>query len=348
MKRASTHITRTLRSSGLGDLTRERAEARAKVARKRPPRVVLVVACSQRKRVSPPVELRLSSIEAPPDARVVEWVRRTREVDAAHHLARDLYVGDHWRSACKAYRLAQRYSSRAELWVISAGYGLIPSSKLIKSYAATFAPGAADSVWRGSVEGDRRECLSNWWQKLDHDAALADLLPNRENGAVLIAAGAAYIDAIDADLGEALHHDGTGDRIAVISGGSRKNDAFLPANGALRRTVGGTDSALNARLLAVLARDAPAHGFSRVRMEAIVMGMVRAAPSSTRRAGRSATDEEIADQVHTLRRGLAGISRTGALRELRKIGIACEQGRFARIWTGVVGDDSVATEDAVA
>jgi hypothetical protein len=331
MKRASTHTTHTPRSSGLGDLTRERAEARAKGTRKRPPRVVLVVACSQRKRVPPPVELRLSSIEARPDGRVVEWTRRIRETEAAHHLARDLYLGDHWRSACEAYRLARQYSSRAELWVISAGYGLIPSSKLIKPYGATFASRAADSVWRGSAEGDRRECLSDWWQKLDHHRALAELLPNRDNGAVLIAAGSAYIDAIEADLAEALVRDPTGDRIAVICGGSRKNDAFLPVDGALRAAVGGTDSALNARLLAALAREAAEHGFSRARMEATVMRMVRAAPDSTRRVGTSTTDQEIARLVQTLRRRFAALSRTRALRELRKMGIACEQAHGYRL-----------------
>jgi hypothetical protein len=348
MRRASTHTTRTPLSVGLADLTRERAEARAKVRRKRPPRIVLVVACSQRKRVAPPPELRLSSIQAPPEIRAAEWVRRIREIESARHRAHDLYLGDHWSSVCDAFRFAQQYSSRAELWIISAGYGLIPSSTLIKSYGATFATRAADSVWRGHADGDRRSCLRSWWQALDHERALADLLPSSDNGAVVIAAGAAYIDAIDADLAEALERDGTGDRVAVISAGSRMNEAFLSANGGLRATVGGTDSALNARLLAILARDAPEHGFSRARMEATVMRMIRGAPSSTRRAGTPKTDEEVARQIKALRRRFTGISRTGALRELRKKGIACEQARFAMIWTGVVSGDSVAAKDAVA
>src|SRR6266516_150099 len=131
MKRASTATTRTLRSSGLTELRRDSARAPVTAVRKRPPRVALVVACSQRKCTRPPEELRLSSIEAAPDERAVHWSRRIHEVDAANHRAQDLYVGDHWRAACEAYRLAQLYSSRAELWVVSAGYGLITSSKTI-------------------------------------------------------------------------------------------------------------------------------------------------------------------------------------------------------------------------
>ena len=156
MKRASTPTTRTPRSSGLTDLSRDGGRTQVKAVRKRPPRVALVVACSQRKRTRPPSELRLSSIDAAPDERAVQWSRRIHEVEAAQHRAQDLYVGDHWRAACEAYRLAQQYSSRAELWVVSAGYGLIPSSKTIKPYSATFATGSADSVWRGPADGDRQ------------------------------------------------------------------------------------------------------------------------------------------------------------------------------------------------
>jgi hypothetical protein len=347
MKRASTPTTHTLPAPGPTDSRYDGARRQSKGIRRRPPRIALVVACSYRKRTPPPVELRLSSLQGLPDERAVEWSRRISETEAARHRAHDLYAGDHWRAACEAYRLARQYSSRAELWVVSAGYGLILSDTLIKSYGATFASGATDSVWRGLAEGDRRECLRNWWQKLDHQCAFADLFHEHEDCALVIAAGAAYIDAFEPELEEALECDSTGDRVSLISGGSRRSDASLPANGALSAAVGGTDTARNARLLAVLAREATEHRFSRARMEEIVMRMALVAPSRPRRAGRSAPDEEIARRVHTLRRRVHGISRTRALRELRKMGIACEQARFARIWARDPEIDSVPAEDAV-
>src|SRR5437868_2723373 len=120
MKRASTTTTRTLRSSGLTELRHDSARPQSKAVRRRPPRIALVVACSQRKCTRPPIELRLSSIDAAPEERAVQWIRRINEVEAACHRALELYVGDHWRAACDAYRLAHQYSSRAELWVVSA------------------------------------------------------------------------------------------------------------------------------------------------------------------------------------------------------------------------------------
>src|SRR3712207_8769710 len=49
-----------------------------------------------------------------------------------------------------------------------------------------------------------------------------------------------------------------------------RNGPFLPVEGALRGAVGGTDSALNTRLLAALATHAAEHRFRRVKMEEIV------------------------------------------------------------------------------
>jgi hypothetical protein len=283
--------------------------------------------------VPPPVELRLSSIHAGPDERPIEWSRRIREVDMSQHRAQDLYAGDHWRAACEAYRLAQQYSNRTELWVISAGYGLISSSKLIKPYGATFATGSADSVWRGPSDGDRRERLCDWWRALKHDVALTDLLPMRGDGAVVIAAGAAYLAALEVDLERALENEATGDRLSVISAGTTGNGALLPVNGRFRARVGGTDSSLNARLLAVLAGNASEHRFNRSAMAAMVAKMASRLPATDRRTGRHATDEQIARRIRTLRRRFPDISRSRALRELRDRGTACEQGRFAAIWS---------------
>jgi hypothetical protein len=338
MKRASTPITHTPPSSGLTDLTPAGGTLQVKGLRKRPPKIVLVVACAQRKRISPPVELRLSSIDAGPDERSVEWSRRIREVEASQHCAQDLYVGDHWRAACEAYGVAQQYSNRAELWVISAGYGLIPSSKLIKPYGATFATRSADSVWRGPSEGDRGERLRQWWGELEHEVALADLLPTREDGAVVIAAGAAYLAALDADLGSVLRREANHDRVSVISAGTKGDGVVLPVSGRFRAGVGGTDSSLNARTLALLARSATEHQFRRSAMAATLVRMASALPSTTRRAGRTTEDVQIARRIREMRKRDPGISRTGALRELRNDGIACEQARFRSIWRRVVGE----------
>jgi hypothetical protein len=349
MKKAFTATTHTPQSSGLTDLSPDSAtkgkgkdKDKDKDTRKRPPRIVLVVACSQRKRVPPPRELQLGSIRSEPDERARQWAKRLGEVDAPHKPAEELYAGDHWHSVREAYALARRYSSRTELWVISAGYGLIPSTKPIKPYSATFASGASDSVWRGPVEGDRKECLRRWWQALRHDAALSDILGGEHDGAIVICAGAAYLAALEVELEGALKHDSTRDRISVISAGAQENGARLPVSGRLRAAVGGTDSALNARLLRFLTAEAPAHRFSRSAMAASLCGLNASLALATRPRRETTTDEEIAARIQQMRERAPRMSRTAGLRYLRSCGIACEQSRFALVWNRA--PDVVSTE----
>lgn len=308
-----------------------------KRSRKRPPKVSLVVACSQRKRITPPAELRLASVGLNPDLRVQEWTKRLSRVEAPRLRAEDLYSGDHWHAARTAYRLTLRYTSRAELWVVSAGYGLVGRTKLLKSYSATFASGSPDSVWRGPSDGDRQARLHDWWQALPHDVSLADLL-DRRDGVVVIAAGAAYVAVLADDLAALLEQDDTGDRVSVISAGSRGNGYLLPASGQLRAMVGGTDGALNARLLALLTEGAEVHRFRRSGMSAVLARAAAQVPTANRPAGRPVSDDQVARRIAAIRRRRPMISRTQALREFRQGGIACEQSRFASVWKGVVGE----------
>jgi hypothetical protein len=329
MKRASTHTTRTQQSSGRANLrpdTRNSASSR----RKRPPRVALVVACSQRKRLVPRAELHLRSINESLGARSIEWRRRIRSVEAAEYPAHDLYLGDHWRAACDAYKLALRYSSRAELWVMSAGYGLIPGWKSLKSYGATFANGSADSIWRGSADGDRQDHVRAWWQSLPHEETLSGLL--KGGGAIMIAAGATYLDVLSVDLTTALERDLSGDRISVVSAGSRHAGALLPVTGRFRAAVGGTDASINARVLGLLAAEAPTHHFRHSAMSAILNRLASRVPAIDRRTGEPKSDDQVVDWINDMHRRKPTISRTQALREFRGANLACEQSRFASLW----------------
>jgi hypothetical protein len=245
-------------------------------------------------------------------------------------------MGDHWKAALQAYQLAGRYSSRTELWVISAGYGLIPASSQIKSYSATFASGSADSVWRGARDGDRDTCFRKCWGLVGCGPVLADLVPPRGNGTVVIAAGAAYLTAVSADLDAAIAQDSSRERVSVVSAGARGNGARLPASGLFRGVLGGTDSSLNARLLARLAADAPTHGFRRTAMETFLDGIAQGLAPNRRVRGRRATDSEVLTEIERTRVRSPSISRTDALRLLRTSGIACEQSRYASLWASAV------------
>ena len=76
---------------------------------------------------------------APKEERCRMWTTRLEDDTVAPIAAHDLYCGDHWAVAKGLAAGAQ--SRRVELWVASAGYGLVPASAPLKPYAATFTPG---------------------------------------------------------------------------------------------------------------------------------------------------------------------------------------------------------------
>jgi hypothetical protein len=292
---------------------------------------VLVVACSHRKRTVPPEKLRLGSLEGRASERAKLWRERLARVDAPSCRAQDLYAGDHWHAALSALELALRFSSRAELWVISAGYGLMPASAHVKPYSATFASGDHDSVWRGPDDGSRRQQLEDWWEILAKGTSLSTLAASKPYPTLVIAAGASYLDAVRRDLETAVALDA--ERISVISAGSRGLPALLPATSQFRAHVGGTDAAINTRVLSLLAGEALTHGFRPALMAQQLARLAATLPEIQRVSGVRVADKRVREEISEMRKRRSAISRSAALRDLRRRGVACEQERFASIWT---------------
>jgi hypothetical protein len=288
----------------------------------------LVAACAQRKRAIAPDQLCLSTINGALANRLPEWQRRLGAVDAPLVPAASLYAGDHWHAILEAFKTVQGQTSKVELWVISAGYGLIPAKQMVKPYSATFAAGNVDSVWRGPADGPRRPRLKEWWSGLANGVHLSDLVTSRNR--VVVAAGAGYVEALEDDVA-AIVESGQ-ERVSVISAGSRNVPGLLPVTSCFRSYVGGTDCATNGRVLALLAAEFASHGFRRHTMAKYLNNVAAKLDSVPRITGRKASDGDIARQILALRRREPQLSRTAALRELRRSGIACEQGRFVELW----------------
>jgi hypothetical protein len=199
----------------------------------------------------------------------------------------------------------------------------------MKPYAATFASRSADSVWRERDGEEQAVALRDWWRRLPHEATLCDLLQG--DARVFIAAGAAYMTAVADDLDELIRRDECGAQVFVVSAGAPDVPLRLPVDGSFRSAFGGTDSSINARVLAWIARTAGEHHFSRAQIVDRLENMRRALPPP-RTPARRLSDDAVKVWVEAQRRTNPAISRTAALRTLRGEGFAYEQGRFATLW----------------
>ncbi|HFV8807283.1 TPA: DUF6884 domain-containing protein [Escherichia coli] len=150
--------------------------------------VHLIVTCTRRKTVP-------AGDAVFPDERDVErayglWLERLAQArrGSPSITAGELYTGQHWsRAAASAKRTG------AELWVISAGLGLLHVSDPVVPYEATFSsmPFSHSRLW---------ESLTACPPAERRYASLRTLMQARPDDRFVVAASPVYLRAIEADL----------------------------------------------------------------------------------------------------------------------------------------------------
>lgn len=290
----------------------------------------VVVTCTDRKMLVPPPALRVGSLpDGTVSARLGAWTERVHaETDRVPLV--NLYKGDHWLRSREIVEAAARAGFRAELWVVSAGLGLQPVTSSFPAYAATFAAGHEDSV--ASTGIDRRQ----WWKGLQKRMGVSTLPELGSRGPVLLVLSEVYGSVLTGELREL----GEGGADALLVGGAEDIDGVqrIPANGSLRRALGGTLTGLNARMAAswlehcengVLTSPATTQSWRR---------WVERSAHREKYDRTPMTDAEVRDYIRVSAAEQPGISRTRLHRQLRESGRACEQKRFANLYSETMGE----------
>jgi hypothetical protein len=199
--------------------------------------VVILGACTNQKRLPPSPETRFDSL--PPglaEELVPVWIRRLTDSGQPRVACKDLYVGSAWNETIACVNSAQRVAPDSSLWVLSAGWGLIPSDAQITSYSATFATGT-DSIhnaqWApGKSAGERNQA---WWRAINSGlkdappksiADFAHLYPDPDQVIFLLILSPAYFQAIEPELNELVH---CGYQVAIFSAGVYADFAGRPS-----------------------------------------------------------------------------------------------------------------------
>lgn len=305
-------------------------------------RLHIVVTCANRKRRPSPVTLRLRLIpRVQPKERVARWLEQLTAEAGETVTAEKLYAGEHWDVARSLPSIATEFS-RSMLWVVSAGWGLIPVDAPIRAYSATFSPGHLDSV-ATDANGTRI-----WWGTLaawqgptpGRARSLAALVAEHPRDRVLVSLSEAYLTACEADLRAALSLARPG-QVSIISAGlGQRADLAswrLPADARLQHVLGGTRAALNARIVADLLR---AGANDHQAMHDRLCNHLARAPELVAYRRRRLTDADVIDFIRARHARYPQASRSGLLRELRDAGMACEQTRFRGLFAAAGGGAS--------
>lgn len=309
----------------------------------------ICVSCTHRKHVVVPDELKLRNCHAAGGGeRLANWWNKLIRYEADPIPACDVYAGDHWSIASALPTALAMKGVKPVLWVISAGYGLIPAALPIMPYSATFMRGHPDSVV-GVVGSNANRASKDWWNALgllrfpgrDVPRSVTALAKSDPQASLLVVAGPHYVNAIEEDLFDALHYLGDRSQLVLITSrqghrGVGLKDNILYAEAQCRQEVGGSCSSLNIRVARSLIErlngkrmtfDAMKSAHARLMGNCQKLTSVKRS-SMTNEEVRNFIKQKIEEQVS---------SPTALLRSLRESGLACEHKRFRRIYAAVKG-----------
>jgi hypothetical protein len=307
--------------------------------------VNVVVTCTKDKRQPVPDECQLRNVPGSSIRdRIQEWQSRTnRRWNEAVRVA-DLYAGDHWANV----RAFESSYFAIEVWVCSAGYGLIHIDDRVAPYAATFSRSHPDSVAAQLPEDDRLSAAQNWWKATaskwksrfsDRPRSLTDLMAAFPKRSLLVVASDNYMRAIADDLRQGVSNLAEPDQLAIVCAGAKSleglDEHLVPCDARMQSVLGGARRSLNTRLAAKIIRES--HQPPRVSaLKRRYQRLLNEQPPIEKYNRQQLTDDEIRAFIRKQLRNRPASQHSPLLRVLRDSNMACEQKRFANLYREVV------------
>lgn len=318
----------------------------------------IIVNCSDRKQAPVAEHRRLRAVPpGDPKERAARWWGRLTSRSRHARPASEMYAGGHWATVRQLPPTAKDAGFTPHLWVISAGYGLIPGDEVINTYSATFSGPHPDSVWAGSdARASRETTLQVWWKLLSgfrvspcrKPRSLVELVRDGRSDYFLLVTSPDYLAAVANDLTEAIGSHAAPNRVVVISSRSKalppqieKNvvtaDARLlcskncpsPCPEHLAR---GPRGSLGAGVALEVLRNSARAGFGAGEIRDRLEEAVRKSPALTTYDRKRTSDAEVMNFIMGEIRRTPSASCSSLLRRYRDGGRACEQGRFKELY----------------
>lgn len=306
-------------------------------------RTILVTSCTNRKKRLAAPFLRARTLTVADISSVAfEWVGRLRGATDMGP-ARELYAGRAFDESIKAA------ASGADLYVLSAGLGLVSAGASVPSYSLTVVGKDPDNVLlRIAGDGENRT-PSRWWAALTNQlgtaAPLAELVSRSSESVIVLALPKTYLQLVTTDL--AALSDAELSRLRIV--GVKSSIEGLPARIAASAVVyderfesagsgfAGTKSDFAQRVARHFLNDVLSKspsGSCREHSDIVAEFLAHHLAPVTQHRPRY-SDDELKDVIRDLWAEVGGRVTVG-LRVLRRgRQIACEQGRFKKLFAEI-------------
>ena len=248
--------------------------------------------------------------------------------------ANEVYAGDHWKVAKSIVK------PNLELWVLSAGYGLIHNSSKIGSYDATFSSGSENSINKTGLTN--REWWNTLHERRNSDVSkcesLRSLVSTNTDDVFFIAASPGYLKVIQDELEQlVLEKKLTNENFFIVSSKHNISEQLIPffleSKADFCSTLKGGRVSLNIRLAKYLLGESKANIFDSKNVIDRYNNLENNAIKLLVKNRKKLSDEEVISFIKNelnINQG-AKVSASMLLKKLRNENLACEQKRFSRL-----------------
>ena len=277
------------------------------------------------------------------DKRMTAWIKALESSEAESMSANDLYCGDSWTAIRSVTEKSCRHQE-VNLWIASAGFGLIRREESIVPYSATFTRGHEDSVVE---EDDASSAPQAWWDGLcawkrakqrqpSSIQRLASMFPKQP---LLIALSAEYFVALEADMLRAREALVDPDHLIIVCVGGKKDGPlagnFLPCDARLEHVLGGARNSLNARVVRRILETTRRENLRISRLKPVFERLLHRQPPPRYIERERLGDEQVIEFITNSLLDSPAWTHSALLRALRDSGLACEQKRFRDLFREV-------------
>lgn len=310
-------------------------------------RLHIIVSCTDRKRVVVPDQLRFRNVARKAINVLPVWLKALDGYVGERLAAVKLYAGDHWKTAMMLPAVASRSGFSPDMWVASAGLGLVPMHASIPPYSATFSPGQPDSIAPEHRATLRTKAMQEWWAGLhrtkatqSHRGGLSSLASEYPRATFLVICSSSYVRALEQDLLAVCQALSSHGRLIIVTSKTSATKGPLDqhvvrSSNEMRRLVGGGCTGLLSRTAQFLLAQTTPDRFRAEALNELLIRSGRDIKGRSKSSRKTICDNEIELVIAGYLNENSKLSFTAALRLLRTNGYACEYHRFHQIYSAV-------------
>ena len=161
-------------------------------------KIQVIVTCAANKTVEVPEELQFGKLPTlSVNESVSEWINRLKSTNVGLVKMIDLYKGGYWGIV----KDINSNSKVDNVWVLSAGYGIINANQEVKPYAIALKDNSYDSIKLNTI-GQSNDSYSQWWNNITSKRKLTitDVYNQYPEDIFIVYASYEYMKAIKNDF----------------------------------------------------------------------------------------------------------------------------------------------------